>query len=252
MSDAAAIRRGPLAYDVAVRALVLYAVVKIAMAVAHRRSMSDSDFSSMRDDYLRLVLPYVPAFGIEDGCFLIEDDPARQEQQWPAALGRMEHFQVMAWALGCVDDLPAYDKLADTTLLDVPALSQPAHFPFAVLRSTSEIEHAGKVAELWYWRAQVHRAVRDGTPIPPSEELEKRGIRTYADHARWLAETGAETGILPPAIDGDFPAFGKPYRDLTEDERGLIYEVTYQRHYSFTWLRGLSPMNDWDHTARNL
>lgn len=183
---------------------------------------------------------------------MIEDDLERQEEQWPVALGRIEHFQVMAWALGCLDILPAYDKLADTALLDVPALSEPAHLPFAVLRPVGEIEHAGKIAELWYWRAQVHRAVHDGTPIPPSEELEKRGIRTYADHARWLAETGASTGILPPPIDGDFPAIGKPYRDLTEQEYGLVSSVAYQRHYSFTWLRGLAPMNDWDHAKRNL
>jgi hypothetical protein len=252
MSSGGPSQRGPLAQDVAVRALVLHSVVKIAMAVAHRRRMSEVEFASIRDHYVRLVLPYVPAFGIEDGGFLIEDDPARQEEQWPIALGRIEHFQVMAWALGHLDALPAYDRPADTALLDVPDLKDPARLPFAVLRPVAEIEHAGQVAELWYWRAQVHRAVRDGIAIPPSDETVKLGIHTYADHARWLAERHGATGILPPAIDGDFPAFGKPYRDLTEDERGLIYEVTYQRHYSFTWLRGLSPMNDWDHTARNL
>lgn len=245
-------RPGPSAHDVAVRALVLHSVAKIAMAISMRRQMSDEEFVTIRDHYLRLVLPFVPAFGIEDGVFLIEDDPERLDASWPVALVRIEHFQVMAWALGHLDALPAYDQLADIQLLDIPALKEPAHLPFAVLRPANEIEHEGKIAELWYWRAQVHPAVLAGESIPPSAEANKRGQITYADEVRRRAETGAVTGILPPAINGDFPAFGKSYRDLTEQEYRQVSTVAYHRHYSFTWLRGLAPMNDWDHTARNL
>ncbi|MBL8704750.1 MAG: hypothetical protein JNM30_07905 [Rhodospirillales bacterium] len=252
MPSDASVLRGPLARDVAVRALVLRSVVKIAMAVSKRDSMSEEDFSAIRDHYLRLVLPYVPAFGIEDGVFLIEEDPARLEAAWPAAICRIEHFQVMAWALGRLDALPPYDTIADITLLDLPALKEPAQLPFAVLRPAGEIDHAGKVGELWYWRIQVHKLVRDGAPLPPSDETDKLGLRTYADYARWLAETSSAMGILPAPIGGDFPAFGKPYRDLADEELGRIYNITYQRHYSFTWLRRLALMNDWDHAKQNL
>jgi len=252
MASEAPAQSPPLAHDVAIRALVLKSVVMLAVAVSQRRDMQEADFVTIRDGCLRPLMPHVDAMGIEDGAFLIEEDAARQEAEYPAALGRIEHLQVMAWALGHLDALPAYDQLASIDLIKLPAFQQPNYLPLAELRPVEEIEHVGKVAELWYWRAQMHAAIRDGVETPRSPEVDELGVRTYADYARWLAETRGAEGILPLAIGGDFSAFGKPYRDLTEQEYGLVSTVTYHRHYSFTWLRGLAPMNDWDHTARNL
>lgn len=58
-----------------------------------------------------------------------------------------------------------------------------------------------------------------------------------------------DSGIRP--LDNDFPAFGKPYEQLTCDEWSLIRNITEQRHKALNWVCGLAPGNNYDETPTN-
>ena len=60
------------------------------------------------------------------------------------------------------------------------------------------------------------------------------------------AMQGYEEGLLPQPRRGDFPAFGKSYRHLDEDQHGVAISIAAERHFALAWLNGLSE--DWDST----
>ena len=53
-------------------------------------------------------------------------------------------------------------------------------------------------------------------------------------------------GLLPLPLRGDFPAFRKPYRSLSADERSLVHSIAAERHYALEWL--CRPGVEWDET----
>jgi hypothetical protein len=65
---------------------------------------------------------------------------------------------------------------------------------------------------------------------------------------RMTAQAAAKDGNIPPCIDGDFPACGKPYRDLATEEWSRVRSIAMERHLNFNWLCGYSVDNDWDRT----
>ena len=54
-------------------------------------------------------------------------------------------------------------------------------------------------------------------------------------------------GSLPAPIDGDFPAYGKAYRELADDEYAEATAIATERLRAFNWLAGSS--SDWDSVA---
>lgn len=46
------------------------------------------------------------------------------------------------------------------------------------------------------------------------------------------------------AIDGDFPAFDKAYREATAEESEVLRSIALERHYTLNWLCGMGE--DWD------
>jgi hypothetical protein len=58
----------------------------------------------------------------------------------------------------------------------------------------------------------------------------------------------AEDGAFPAVIGDDFPAFGKPYRDLTREEFLGVTSIALERHRAFNWLCGFAPGNKWSQT----
>ena len=57
------------------------------------------------------------------------------------------------------------------------------------------------------------------------------------------AMRGYEEGLLPAPLRGDFPAFGKVYRHLDEEQRALAHSIAAERHYALNWLLDGA---DWD------
>ena len=55
---------------------------------------------------------------------------------------------------------------------------------------------------------------------------------------------GYEQGLLPSPLRGDFRAFGKAYRQLSEAEHAEALSIAYERHYALHWLCGAGK--SWD------
>jgi len=59
---------------------------------------------------------------------------------------------------------------------------------------------------------------------------------------------GAEDEDLPRPIGSDFPAKGKPYRDLSFEEFGILTSIAQERHKALNWLCGFSSSGRWADT----
>jgi hypothetical protein len=62
--------------------------------------------------------------------------------------------------------------------------------------------------------------------------------------ARRRATSWRAEGAIPEPIDGDFPAFGKAFRELAADEHAAVAATALERLYALNWLCGYA--SDWD------
>jgi len=89
---------------------------------------------------------------------------------------------------------------------------------------------------LWHGRSHTTKLQRAG-------ERQAEGADFDAVTRQSTIRAHAE-GSLPEPIDGDFPAYGKAYRDLAEDEYAEATAIAVERLRAFNWLSGAS--SDWD------
>ncbi len=155
-----------------------------------------------------------------------------------------ESIMCLLWALSYGDEIPPYDQQSDPRSNKIPA-ADPAGGATqnAALRQQEEIEQQRDWAELWHWRCRTQKllsshempdALPDGTPM--------------AKIIRMTAEKAAEEGIFAQSIDGDFPVFGKPFREISGDELGQLTSIATERHKALNWLCGYAPGNRWSET----
>jgi hypothetical protein len=62
------------------------------------------------------------------------------------------------------------------------------------------------------------------------------------------AAVAAEAGDIPAALAEDFPAFGKPYRELSAQEYSIATSIAMERHRALNWICGRAPGNQLDLT----
>jgi hypothetical protein len=100
------------------------------------------------------------------------------------------------------------------------------------MRSAEEISDQREIAEFCLWRAR--RPPRQRFPGEEFSKNEKsmETLRASADHA---AATGEARGFFK-RINGDFPAFGKAFRDLSDDELNHITSISMERWHGLNWL----------------
>jgi hypothetical protein len=159
------------------------------------------------------------------------------QQELTNASWRNESLGVLLWALSALDEMPPYDAGFERLPALVPLLAPTGDFrERASLRPPDVIGRARDVAELWHWRARTR-------------QLEERGEPQVAGHdldaiARQAAALAHADGSMPPTIDEDFPAYGKPYRALDADEYAAVSSSAAERHYALNWLCGFA--SDWD------
>lgn len=158
------------------------------------------------------------------------------------ATWRQESIGVLLWALSDYEELPPYDSEFANVAEVVPVLASTEQFvTHAVLRPADEIERARDVAELWHWRSrttQLQNASDAYASVREEHDLEAI-VRDAATHAY-------EQGDIGHPIGGDFPFFGKAYRELTDDEYARATSIAMERHFALNWLCGYSE--DWDET----
>jgi hypothetical protein len=155
----------------------------------------------------------------------------------------MESAECLLWALGYVERLPPYDTQSDLEHLKrLPSDSVVALIRNATLRDADLISKARDVAELWHWRSRTRQLQESGRPVQLPNDL------TLSDVVRMAAEKAAADGVFERAIEGDFPAFGRSYAQLTADEWSEVNSIAMERHKAFNWLCGYAPRNKWEET----
>jgi hypothetical protein len=165
---------------------------------------------------------------------LVRRPPAEwTEQELLDAAWRGEALGTLAWALGAVEELPAWDETFDHL-----AVARELELEEARLREAEELEHARDSARLWHWRARTAVLAEQGTL-----ELPERW-RSFDQLVAAAAMRGYEEGLLPAPLRGDFPALGKVYRHLDAEQRALLHSVAAERHYALEWLLGDAAWDD--------
>jgi hypothetical protein len=155
-----------------------------------------------------------------------------------------ESVACLLWALGYVSELPPYDQEANVEIMKrLPAEPVGVLVKNAALRPAAAIMKQRDLAELWHWRSRTRQAQELGK-MPRNG----RGGKTIQEIIQMAAAKAAEDGALPAPIDGDFPAFGKPYRDLNAEEFSRATSIAMERHRAFNWLCGYAPDNRWADT----
>lgn len=255
----------PTAADAARRLVILKHIVASALVAPPRdmlQQMTAKWDADQRDKFKRQAESEREQFwrGLRDAGLWQHLSPREQEhaqstmatmtaQQQVDASWRMEAAQTLMWALGMLPELPPYDTMAGHDLLkQIPSRDVTAFIQSARLREQTEIDRARDTAELWHWRSRTPELIERGDAFPDDEKMKAAGFRSYDDIVRFSARKAAEEGTIPPCVGDDFPAKGKAYRDLSEDEWSEIRSITVERHFALNWLCGHAPDNKWDET----
>lgn len=153
------------------------------------------------------------------------------EQAVVDAVWRGEALGALLWSLQLAE-LPAYDQPFDSAEVADTSLDG------AALRPAEEIEQERESARLWHWRARTTTLQqRDGVELP----------ERYASFDQLVAATamrGYEQGLLPAPMRGDFRAYDKVYRHLSEEQHAEAHSVALERQHALNWLLGLGE--SWD------
>lgn len=155
---------------------------------------------------------------------------------------RTESAGVIAWSLRLLDNIPPYDReFRPLHIMDVIPQTGESTNDFiraAAFRFEDEIEEARQLAELWLWRSRTQRHL-----VNPETGS---GTTTPEQYAQYVLESAAnrEQEGQFKAIDGDYPAFGKAYRDLSPDEHQRANSIAQERLWGLNWL--CDEEADWD------
>ncbi len=249
--------RRPTSEDAAVRAYLLKFVVVSALALPPKDlldAMSSTWPQSDRDGFSKDLAAnrrarrdslgrWKARLSPKEDLFSSVSPERITPQRHADALWRLESFQTLLWALGLVDRLPGYDAQADQDLLKTfpPSGEIGVYLKQARLRPSAEIERQRDLAELWHWRSRTRWLIETGAPLSAAS-----GFESYDQIVRSIATKDA--GGIGPVTDEDFTAFGKAYRDLTEDQWSIVRSITMERHFALNWLCGYAPGNQWDDT----
>ena len=156
---------------------------------------------------------------------------------------RAESLACLLWALGRLDEIPAYDAPADPALL--LTLMSSDDVAESGLRPRDEIERARTIAEIWHWRSRTRELLEEGQPFPGVPAFP---VKSWDDVVRYVTPQAVKLGFIPNAIDEDFPALGRPYRHLSADDWSRLRSIAMERHLALNWLCGFAPGNQWSAT----
>jgi hypothetical protein len=155
-----------------------------------------------------------------------------------------ESIVCLLWALGQLEEMPGYDEEASFEWIKSQlAKSVGERTKSASLRSAEEIDRKRDLAELWNWRCRTRKLLESGK-IPAVLE---NGM-TMDEVIGLCAKKAAEEHAFDRPIGNDFPAFGKPFREISVEEFRRATSIAQERHRAFNWLCGYAPGNRWDET----
>jgi hypothetical protein len=164
-------------------------------------------------------------------------------------LWRSVSFETLLWALGVIEELPPYGIMPGPEILQTHYSDSLTSFlNDARLRDAGEIRKAREIAQSWHWRSRTRYLIERGDKFPSSPSFVQQGFHCFDDIIRFVAGEMYKIGELPQLIDGDFPVYGKAYRDLNEEEWSNVQSMSMERHFALNWLCGYAPNNAWDAT----
>ncbi len=249
-SAASAMKRAIILKYIFVRGLAAPPIDELASVMSEWSPEERSSFATDTAQIFMRDVDHLKAAGlwpdVEEGerTFLQAGIDQISPQQRIDASWLAESIVCLLWALQIVPELPSYDQEAShESVKMLPATSIKDLIKQARLRSQEEIEKQRDIAEHWHWRARTRRLQEDG-------QLHGQlvGGQTIEQIIEFSASKGAENGDLPKPIGSDFPALGKPYRDLSFEEFAMLTSIAQERHKAFNWLCGWSPSGRWEDT----
>ena len=171
---------------------------------------------------------------VVERCAALQDEVRTALDQLPEGSGQVavvdavwrgEALGTLLWSLQLVE-LSAYDEPFD------PLTVSSVEHDGAALRDPDEIELERESARLWHWRART-AALNAASALELPE--------AYASVDQLVAATamrGFEDGLLPAPLRGDFPAYGRVYRQLEPAQRAEAFSIAFERHHALNWLCG--------------
>lgn len=253
----------PDANDVAIRAIVLRHVIAYALITPTRETLDQAamwwtdeekrafarDAKSTRDEYWANLGRYRKFLSPLELAFSRTTRETMTDAQLINASWRVEALTPILWSLGIIENIPAYDTQSLPEIYgDFPKVDADEFVANAEMRPSVEIDRARDIAEAWHWRSRTRQIVEDGEPFPSTPELEAAGFTSFDSVVRSSAKMHDGDGTFSSMIDEDYPAFGKAYRDLTDDEWTTTRSITMERHFALNWLCGFAPGHRWDET----
>lgn len=256
-------KKRPDASEAAIRAIILRHVVAYAFMMPERDSVEQekkwwtkieqkefsTDFKRDREMHWNSLKTLKKHLSPLEHSFSRQTAENMADSMLINATLRTEALTAILWALQVIPELPAYDTQATPALFgNFFSVEADEFINNAGLRPVAEIDEARSFAETWHWRSRTRQLIEDGRPFPSSPELKSAGFDSYDSVVRTTAKLRSGEGRAAEMIDEDFAAFGKAYRDLSEEEWPIIRSITMERHLALNWLCGYAPGNRWDET----
>jgi hypothetical protein len=180
----------------------------------------------------------------EEQEFIQSVPPNVKFQQHLNAMWCLESAVMLMWAMGIIKEFPPFDAQSSAELLGQISHQDIGKFiKSTVLLPSEEIERKRTLAELWHWRS-VTRQLIEMKKAPPANS----GFTSFDQIVQIAANEAFKQGDLSRLIDNDFPAKGKAYRNLNDEEWSEVRSITMERHHALNWMCGYAPGNKWDKT----
>ncbi len=241
----------PSEETIAYRALCLGALISRGEIEHKLYKIDDDDDRSSEIEELKnqaaelsawLEREHLTDYQSQQECELFEKKPGSWKRQAMINAGwRTESLGTLLWVLSYLEEIPSYDtEFKVNPVLDELGvlMSSRCFIQCTLIRPTREIRHQREVSELWHWRSRTSRLMQQSAKSSQSVRVNGT-IQEAAQHA-YLGQN------IPRPIQGDFPAFGKPYSALSPSEFAKATSIAFERHYALNWVCGYS--DDWDRT----
>ncbi len=166
-----------------------------------------------------------------------------QQQQMDASW-LAEPIMCLLWSLGGVDDFPQYDEATSPDFVKTEtSVEAMALLKQASIRSLQDLTSQRDLAEVWNWRCRTRRLL-ESNAIPETLDDGTQISKVIAQAAAAVArQHGFES-----SIGDDFPAFGLPFRELSQEQFLLVSSISQERHRALNWICGFAPGNRWSET----
>jgi hypothetical protein len=250
----------PSASDVAKRLIILKYQVVHSMAVPPNEvlaEMSKGWSQNQRDDLFNefrrrsdKLVASMKSAGLwnlmtkEEQQFLGSAPPRMNSQHHLNAMWRQESVAVLMWSIGLIEDFPPLDTQTNPEVMKlIPHEDLGGFISTAALLPQDIIEKQRSLAQLWHWRSRTRQLIKSGQSAPANS-----GFGSLDEIVRHVVRDALKRGELAHAIDNDFPAKGKAYRELSDEDWSEVRSITAERHYALNWLCGFAPKNAWAKT----